>query len=79
MKRKLLYWLCSFVLIAGWSCSKSDDSKPEKPAVDESSTATQLVANWNLEEDIDLSKAEKAEAGKWAVGMNRMPLSLRSH
>lgn len=69
MKRKLLYWLCSFGLIAGWSCSKSDDSnqivEPDKPTVDEPSTATQLVANWNLEEDIDLSKVEKAEAGKW--------------
>ena len=69
MKRKLLYWLCSFALITGCSCSKSDDGnpivEPEKPPVDDPSTTTQLVANWNLEEDIDLSKAEKAEAGKW--------------
>lgn len=68
MNRKIVHPLCILALVAGFACSKSDSGtpivEPEKPPVDDPS-AVQYVANWNLEEDIDLSLAESAETGRW--------------
>lgn len=69
MKKPLyLYWFCILVMISNGACSKTDDGSsivgPDGPGKEEPA-AKQYVANWNMEEDIDLTKTETAEAGRW--------------
>lgn len=69
MKRTSLYlYLLSFCALIGCSCSKSDDGLPsiEPPQPIDPTPTVQLVANWNMEDDIDLTKAAAAEVGKWS-------------
>ncbi|WP_196017016.1 hypothetical protein [Alistipes senegalensis] len=80
MKKQILYWLCVIAPIAGCSCSVSDGTpvvEPEKPSVVNPS-GSQYVANWNMEEDVELTKSQQAVPGKWSYlgGWNESKASV---
>lgn len=80
----LLFASAIAALLLSCSCSKSDDpalpDDPDTPAVPDTPTPeiAQLLANWDLEEDVDLTKASAASVGKWSYlgGWNEAKASV---
>ncbi len=73
MKTKYLLIFTSLLAASLFSCacSKSESSEfpdePLPPTIPVTpGTATQMLANWNFEEDIELTKAAEAAVGKWS-------------